>query len=179
MNKTTLVIFSALMLGASLSLAAAPTTKLDYPETKKVDQVDDYFGTKVADPYRWLEDDNSADTKAWVEAQDKLTASYLNQIPYRDELKQRLKSVVSYARYNPPEPRNGDLYFFKNDGLQNQSVLYVDQGGAGASGGAARSQHLLCRRARFASVNSRSAEMATMRSGRRPRSRARTGTTST
>ena len=131
MKKTTLAACTALILGTSLALAAPAPEKLDYPQTKKVDQVDDFFGTKVADPYRWLEDDNSAETKAWVEAEDQLTFHYLDQIPYRDALKQRMKSVASYPRYSVPDQQNGDLYFFKNDGLQNQAVLYVDKGGAG------------------------------------------------
>jgi prolyl oligopeptidase len=131
MKKIAVVTCSALLFAANLAHATEPVEKFDYPETKKVDQVDDYFGTKVADPYRWLEDDNSADTKSWVQQQNKLTFDYLDKISYRDQLKQRLKSIVNYPRYGIPQQRAGDLYYFKNDGLQNQSVLYVDQGGAG------------------------------------------------
>jgi prolyl oligopeptidase len=102
--------------------------KLVYPESKKVDQVDDYFGTKVADPYRWLEDENSAETKAWVEAQNKVTFSYLDRIPYREKLKARLTELYDYPRTTAPF-RRGDTYFFtKNDGLQNQSVYYIQKG---------------------------------------------------
>ncbi len=106
--------------------------KLVYPESKKVDQVDDYFGTKVADPYRWLEDERSAETKAWVEAQNKLTFGYLDRIPYREKLKARLTELYDYPRISAPF-RRGDTYFFtKNDGLQNQNVYYIQKGVNGA-----------------------------------------------
>ena len=102
--------------------------KLVYPESKKVDQVDDYFGTKVPDPYRWLEDETSAETKAWIEAQNKVTFSYLDRIPYREKLKARLTQLFNYPRISAPF-RRGDTYFFtKNDGLQNQSVFYIQNG---------------------------------------------------
>ena len=102
--------------------------KMSYPETKKVDQADDYFGTAVADPYRWLEDDNAADVKAWVEAQNDVTFAYLEQIPYREKIRQRLLEIYNYPRYSSPF-RAGEYYFFyKNDGLQNQSVCYVQKG---------------------------------------------------
>ena len=102
--------------------------KISYPESKKVDQVDDYFGTKVADPYRWLEDENSAETKVWVQAQNAVTFAYLDKIPYREKLKARLTELYNYPRVSAPFHR-GDTYFFtKNDGLQNQSVYYVQKG---------------------------------------------------
>jgi prolyl oligopeptidase len=102
--------------------------KIVYPVTKKVEQVDDYFGTKVADPYRWLEDETSADTKAWVTEQNKLTFGYLDRIPYREKLKARLTQLFNYPRISAPF-RRGDTYFFtKNDGLQNQSVIYIQKG---------------------------------------------------
>src|SRR5215510_198599 len=102
--------------------------KIVYPVTKKVEQVDDYFGTKVADPYRWLEDETSAETKAWVEEQNKLTFGYLDKIPYREKLKDRLTELYNYPRISAPF-RRGDTYFFtKNDGLQNQSVYYIQHG---------------------------------------------------
>ncbi|MBA3633579.1 MAG: S9 family peptidase [Acidobacteria bacterium] len=100
-------------------------TKIEYPKTKTVDQTDDYHGTKVSDPYRWLEDDNSAETKAWVESQNKVTFGYLNQIPEREQLKKRLTELWNYEKYSAPT-KEGKYYFYsKNDGLQNQSVLYV------------------------------------------------------
>jgi len=106
-------------------------SKITYPESKKVDQVDDYFGTKVADPYRWLEDETSAETKAWVDAQNAVTFAYLDKIPYREKLKARLTKLFNYPRISAPFHR-GDTYFFtKNDGLQNQSVFYVQKGETG------------------------------------------------
>ena len=102
--------------------------KIVYPVTKKVEQFDDYFGTKVADPYRWLEDETSAETKAWVDEQNKLTFGYLDRIPYREKLKDRLTQLFNYPRISAPF-RRGDTYFFtKNDGLQNQSVIYIQKG---------------------------------------------------
>jgi prolyl oligopeptidase len=100
-------------------------TKIEYPKTKKIEQVDDYFGTKVSDPYRWLEDDNSAETKAWVEAQNKVTFDYLKTIPEREQLKKRLTELWDYEKYSAPFKEGGKYFYFKNDGLQNQSVLYV------------------------------------------------------
>jgi prolyl oligopeptidase len=104
---------------------------LDYPNTRKADQVDDYHGTVVADPYRWLEDDNSAETLAWVRAENQVTFDYLEKIPYRSHLKQRLEELYNYPKYGIPS-RSGAYYFWsKNDGLQNQSVLYVQKGQEG------------------------------------------------
>lgn len=104
---------------------ATQQKKLVYPETAKVDTVDVYFGTKVADPYRWLENDTTAATAAWVEAQNKVTNEYLNRIPFRDKLLQRLTNVANYEKIGAPFKKHGKYYFYKNDGLQNQSVLYV------------------------------------------------------
>lgn len=99
-----------------------------YPATKKVEVVDDYFGTKVADPYRWLEDDRAAEVEAWVEAQNKVSFAYLDRIPYRAALKDRLTKLYDYPKYTAPT-RRGDWFFFsKNDGLQNQSVWYLQKG---------------------------------------------------
>ncbi|HEU4768441.1 MAG TPA: prolyl oligopeptidase family serine peptidase [Pyrinomonadaceae bacterium] len=115
------------------STANSKDPKLVYPESKKVDHVDDYFGTKVADPYRWLEDETSAETKAWIEAQNKVTFAYLDRIPYREKLKTRLTELFNYPRISAPF-RRGDTYFFtKNDGLQNQSVYYVQKGENGTA----------------------------------------------
>ncbi len=114
------------------TVRASSDPKIVYPVTKKVDVVDDYFGTKVADPYRWLEDETSAETKAWVEDQNRLTFAYLDKIPYREKLKARLTQLLNYPRISAPFHR-GDTYFYtKNDGLQNQSVIYIQKGENGA-----------------------------------------------
>ena len=100
---------------------------LKYPDTKKVDTTDVYFGQEVKDPYRWLENDLSAETEDWVKRQNEVTFSYLNQIPFRDQLQDRLENLINYERMYAPE-RHGDFYYyFKNDGLQNQNVLYRKQ----------------------------------------------------
>lgn len=95
-----------------------------YPETHKGDHVDVYFGQEVADPYRWLEDDLSEETKQWVTAENEVTFDYLSQIPYRDAIRERLQKLWNYEKYSAPFVRGEYTYFFKNDGLQNQSVLY-------------------------------------------------------
>ncbi len=100
-------------------------TKMNYPISKKVDTTDTYFKTTVADPYRWLEDDNSEETKAWVKEQNKVTDEFLNTIPFKAKIKERLTEVWNYPKVGVPF-KKGDLYFhYRNDGLQNQSVLYV------------------------------------------------------
>jgi len=99
-----------------------------YPETKKVDVKDDYHGTIIEDPYRWLEDDKSEETAKWVEEQNKVTFGYLEQIPFREKIKNRLTELWDYPKYSVTF-KNGDRYFyFKNEGMQNQSVLYVQEG---------------------------------------------------
>lgn len=98
---------------------------LTYPTTRQADQVDDYHGTKVADPYRWLEDPDSDETKAWVEAQNKVTFGYLEDIPQRESLKQRITKLWNYEKYGIPYKEGNRYFYFKNDGLQNQSVLYT------------------------------------------------------
>ncbi len=103
-------------------------TTITYPKTRKVDHVDDYFGTKVADPYRWLEDDTASAVKAWVQAENEVTFDYLARIPFRGRLRARLEQLYNYPRYSAPS-RTGPYYLFaKNDGLQNQAVVYVQAG---------------------------------------------------
>lgn len=102
----------------------APRT-LTYPKAKTVDQIDDYHGTKVADPYRGLEDTDSADTRAWIEEENKVTFHYLEQIPYRQAIHDRLKKLWNYERYGVPEQQGGRYFYQHNTGLQNQSVLLV------------------------------------------------------
>ena len=126
MQKPRIFLLAALAFAAfGLTVVAQ---KMQYPQTRKVDHTDNYHGTTVADPYRWLEDDNSAETATWVEAQNKVTFAHLNQIPYRAKLKSRLEQLFNYPKITAPF-RKGELYFhYKNDGLQNQSVLYVQKG---------------------------------------------------
>ncbi len=108
-------------------VALAQEKKLKYPETRKVEQVDDYHGTKVADPYRWLEDPDSKETQAWVGQENELTRSYIDSYGAREGIEDRLKTLFDYERYSLPQ-RQGDRYFFsKNDGLQNQAVLYMQK----------------------------------------------------
>ncbi|MBO7287572.1 MAG: S9 family peptidase, partial [Bacteroidales bacterium] len=98
----------------------------EYPETRKdVTVVDEYFGTKVADPYRWLENDTTAETAQWVDAQRAVTENYLSQIPFRETLKQRMTELVNYERFSLPSKRFDRYIFSKNDGLQNQNVIYI------------------------------------------------------
>ncbi|MCL9770608.1 prolyl oligopeptidase family serine peptidase [Flavobacterium sp. HXWNR69] len=99
-------------------------TKINYPETKKIDHVDTYFGEKINDPYRWLEDDRSAETEAWVKAQNVVTYGYLEQIPYRNQLKSRMEQLWNYEKISAPFKEGDYTYYYKNNGLQNQSVLY-------------------------------------------------------
>ena len=112
---------------------AANAQQFNYPETKKGNQVDDYFGTKVEDPYRWLEDDRSEDTKAWVVAQNKVTNAYLEKIPFRNAIKKRLTELWNYEKFSAPFKEGGFTYYYKNDGLQNQSVLYRQKGSGAAT----------------------------------------------
>lgn len=108
-----------------MSSCTTKNEKINYPETRKTDTIDVYFGTQVADPYRWLEDDNSEETAAWVKAQNDVTNAYLAKIPFRDQVRERLTSMWNYPRYGVPFKKGGKYFFFKNDGIQNQSVLYI------------------------------------------------------
>ena len=121
----------AVALAAACPPAAAQ--RLEYPKAKKGDQMDTYFGVKVADPYRWLEDENSPETARWVEEENRLTFGYLEKIPYRQAVKARVERLFNYPRYTAPFRRGEYYFYFKNDGLQNQNVLYVQKGLDGAS----------------------------------------------
>ena len=109
-----------------LTSCAATTMKQDlkYPETKKVEQTDTYFGQSVSDPYRWLEDDMAADTKDWVQREVAFTNDYLAKIPFREDIRQQLKNIWNYEKIGSPFKEGEYTYFYKNDGLQAQSVLY-------------------------------------------------------
>jgi prolyl oligopeptidase len=116
---------SALVGALSVAAATLMAQQLQYPTAKKVDQVDVYHGVRVPDPYRWLEDDNSPETAAWVEAENTITFPYLERIPYRQQLQARVKALNNYVKYSSPSRKGPYVFFRKNDGLQNQSVLYI------------------------------------------------------
>jgi len=121
-----LVVAAALVGCQQPSASRAPVEmpRLTYPVTRQVDQVDDYHGVRVADPYRWLEDDNSPETAAWVQAQNAVTMPFLARLPHRDRINARLTKLWNYERYGLPYQEGGRYFYSKNDGLQNQSVLY-------------------------------------------------------
>jgi prolyl oligopeptidase len=106
------------------SAAPAGAQTLQYPAARKSDVVDDYHGTRVPDPYRWLEDPDAPESRAWIEAQNRLTAAYLAEIPARATIRERLTKLWNYPKYGTPFRKGDRYFFFKNDGLQNQSVLY-------------------------------------------------------
>jgi prolyl oligopeptidase len=118
-------IFS--MIDATFSAAAESSESnraITYPASRRADQVDTYHGTKVEDPYRWLEELDTPETRTWVEAQNELTASILDKVPGREAVRNRLTRLWNFARYGVPQQRGGRYFFSKNDGLQNQSVIY-------------------------------------------------------
>ena len=120
MLKSRLII--TLFLGQLTLLA-----QIEYPETKKADVADEYFGVKVPDPYRWLEDDNAEDVNEWVTRQNEVTFSYLDKITYRQKIKKRYEEIYNYPKYSVPFKGGDNYFFYKNDGLQNQSVLYIQK----------------------------------------------------
>src|SRR5688572_19565111 len=121
-------LLSLLLAG---SVAGAQTTPLAYPPARQADQVDVLHGVRIADPYRWLEDTDSPETRAWIEAQNAVTFGYLGAIPERARIAARLTELWNYARYGVPFKEGGRYFWFENSGLQNQSVLYVQQGERG------------------------------------------------
>lgn len=110
---------------ANKSAMIKTTGKFVYPKARKSEQVDDYHGVKVADPYRWLEDPDSQESRAWIDAQNKLTFGFLNTIPEREKIKARITKLWNFEKYDTPYREGGRYFFTKNDGLQNQSVLYT------------------------------------------------------
>ncbi len=137
MNKIfSMIIFSLVVLGCSktkdVPLKTDMLPKLNYPKTKEIPVSSQYFGEELKDPYRWLEDDRSAETGQWVDAENEVTSAYLNSIPFRASFKQRLEKLWNYERFSAPFKEGDYTYFFKNDGLQNQSVLYREKKGMAA-----------------------------------------------
>jgi prolyl oligopeptidase len=126
-NRLSRVTFALLVLLGAMLPVWGKEARLRYPQTRRVDHVDTYHGTKVADPYRWLEEDprNSPEVAAWIEAENHLTRAYLDAIPARDTFQRLLTELWNYERYSVPNEKAGKYFFFKNDGLQNQAVMYV------------------------------------------------------
>jgi prolyl oligopeptidase len=123
-----LIAISSVILASSCKSGGTKEAKMAYSTAKKVDTVFDYNGTKVADPYNWLEADGSDDVKNWIEEENKLTFGYIDSIPYKQNIRKRLEEIWNYPKYSAPS-KKGDYYFFsKNDGLQNQSVIYRQKG---------------------------------------------------
>ena len=124
MKKITILLSFILLYSCN----TVPNSKLEYPATKKSTVVDNYFGTEVADPYRWLEDDLSEETAEWVEAQNEVTFNYLDQIPFKSKIKKQLEEIWNYEKVGSPTKHGDYYYFYKNNGLQNQYVLYRTEG---------------------------------------------------
>ena len=125
LKKSIFVIATLISPFFGIAQHTSPINKsMNYPITTKTDVFDTYFGTKINDPYRWLEDDRSAETKAWVEAENKVTQGYLSGIPFRGDIKKRLETLWNYEKFTAPFKEGLYTYFYKNDGLQNQYVLY-------------------------------------------------------
>ena len=131
LKKTTKIILLSVLVACTNSEKKDEQAKLSYPVTKKVDTVDTYFGTKVNDSYRWLEDDKSAETGEWVKAQNKVTFDYLATIPFRDKIKERLTQIWNFEKRSTPFKKGGKYFYYKNDGIQNQNVLFVQDGLSG------------------------------------------------
>ena len=122
------IVYSLLAITLVMSCKNKPEQKepiiVNYPETAKVEHTDTYFGEEVKDPYRWLEDDRSAETEDWVKRQNAVTQDYLSNIPYREKIKDRLSKLWNYEKVGAPFTEGDYTYFYKNDGLQNQYVIY-------------------------------------------------------
>jgi prolyl oligopeptidase len=128
MNRFKIIIFISILA----MFSACNTSKIDYPETRKDDVVETYFGTEVADPYRWLEDDNSEETEAWVKAQNAVTEEYFANIEFQAKIKTRLDELTNYERMIFNAKRGDSYFYFKNSGLQDHNVLYIKRGAEGA-----------------------------------------------
>ncbi len=128
MHRLTFLL-SALFLASCSQEKKREPIVVNYPVTKKVDTVDTYFGTEVKDPYRWLEDDRSEETESWVKTQNAATFGYLDKIPFREDLKNRLEKLWNYEKLGSPFKEGDYTYFYKNDGLQNQYVVYRQKEG--------------------------------------------------
>lgn len=131
MKRALMGICAAGLLSSCGDQVSENHTVLNYPETKKVDVVTEYFGTEITDPYRWLEDDRSQETENWVKAQNEVTFGYLEEIPFREQLKNRLTDLWNYEKISSPWKEGDYIYYSKNDGLQDQYVIYRKKGDQG------------------------------------------------
>jgi prolyl oligopeptidase len=132
MKKRSILIALPLITGF-IMISCQGEKGIKYPKTATVDVVDNYFGVEVPDPFQWLEDDNSPQTKAWVEAQNKVTFDFLGNIAFRGQIRERLTQIWDFERYSAPFWKGDNYFYYKNDGMQNQSVLYVKNGLEGES----------------------------------------------
>ena len=126
--KSLAALISALFLSTTAVHLSSSTDRLQYPKTRETNHTDTYFGTVVPDPYRWLEDDNSPETARWVEEENRVTFSYLDRIPYRTRVRERLMQLYNYPKYSAPVRRGEYFFYSRNDGLQNQAVRYMQKG---------------------------------------------------
>jgi prolyl oligopeptidase len=128
--KKTILILPVIALAACSTQQVSTNEEqvIAYPKTKKVDTTDNYHGTKISDPYRWLEDDNSTETAEWVKSENQVTFDYLTKIPFREKIRERLKENWNFEKVSAPFKKGEWVFFYKNDGIQNQSVLYVQEG---------------------------------------------------
>jgi prolyl oligopeptidase len=126
--KSLAALIPALFLSTSAVHFSSSADRLQYPKTRETNQADTYFGTVVPDPYRWLEDDNSPETARWVEEENKVTSTYLEKIPYRVRVRERLMQLYNYPKFSAPVRRGEYFFYSKNDGLQNQAVRYIQKG---------------------------------------------------
>src|SRR6476660_6277700 len=127
-SMRSLLSASLLPLALAATVNAQTPSRLAYPVAAKGTQVDDYHGTSIADPYRWLENTDSPETKAWVEAENRVSFSYLAAIPERNAIRDRLTKLWDYPKYFAPTKTGDLLFYFENSGLQNQNILYVRDG---------------------------------------------------
>jgi prolyl oligopeptidase len=128
MKKFIPVILFVVVVSIAATIQPGDPVKMKYPVTRKTDTIDTYFGTKIPDPYRWLEDDKSAETGAWVKEQNNVTFDYLAKIPFRNKLKERLTKIWNFEKVSSPFKKGKNYFFYKNNGIQNQAVLYVQNG---------------------------------------------------
>jgi prolyl oligopeptidase len=123
-NVTQIILLGFMAIACNTS-DNFPLIQVNYPKTEKDTVIDNYFGMDIPDPYRWLEDDRSEKTTEWVKSENEVTFDYLKKIPFREQVRERINKTANYERYGLPFKKNNKYYFFKNTGLQNQSVLYV------------------------------------------------------